>query len=74
MHTELSWGRDTRDEFMGNLIEVHPDPLDLVSVHLYPHDHANRFGQEYTSYEEMARLSQDACRKARKPLLSMAAA
>ena len=58
--TELSWTGDTRDEFSRNLMDVTPDPFDLVSVHMYPHDHANRYEQPYTSYDELIALSLDA--------------
>jgi Cellulase (glycosyl hydrolase family 5) len=68
MRTELSWTRDTREEFAGNLIDVNPDPLDLVSVHIYPFDHNGRFDQEYTSYDELLDLSMKACAKAKKVL------
>ena len=68
MRTELSWTRDSREEFTGNLIDVNPDPIDLVSVHIYPFDHSDRFGQAYTSYDELLDLCLKACKQAGKAL------
>ncbi len=66
--TELSWTRDTRDEFSRNLMDVTPDPFNLASVHVYPHVHTTRFEQPYTSYDELIALSLDAARNANKAL------
>lgn len=68
MRMERSWTQDTREEFKGNLVEVTPDPLNLVSVHIYPMDVSGRFNQPYTSYEELLSLCLDAARKAGKGL------
>ena len=61
MRVEKSWERDTVEQFTANLIEVNPEPNDLVSVHLYPFDKEKRFGQERVAYEELLRLCLDAC-------------
>jgi len=65
---ELSWTRDTREEFKRNLDDINPDPNDLVSVHLYPHSAEKRFGESYTAYEELLGLCMDAARGAGKAL------
>jgi len=65
---ELSWTRDSTEEFADALLAQHPDPLDLISIHVYPHIHGERFGQPYTSYDEMLRLSRDAANRAGKAL------
>ena len=68
MRTELSWTRDTKEQFAANLIDVNPDPLDLISVHVYPMDENERFGQEETSYEEILSLCLKTASKAGKGL------
>ncbi len=53
---ELSWTQDSRDEFMRNLADVTPDPLNLISVHLYPFDKERRFDQPVTPHLELLQL------------------
>ncbi|MCL4693191.1 MAG: cellulase family glycosylhydrolase [Candidatus Hydrogenedentes bacterium] len=65
---ELSWTRDSREQFAQSLLAQHPDPLDLLSIHVYPHIHGERFEQEYTSYDEILGLGMAAAREAKKPL------
>lgn len=60
---EGSWTRDSRAEFRDNLIYMTPAPLDLVSVHVYPHAREKRFGQERVPYAE---IFQEAIRGARE--------
>ncbi len=65
---EKSWTADTKEEFQANLIDVTPDPMDLVSVHVYPFDEKSRFGREKTSYEEVLSLCMQSAAKAGKAL------
>ncbi len=65
---EKSWTADTREEFQANLVDVTPDPMNLISVHVYPGDQKRRFGKESVSYEEILSLCMDSAAKAGKAL------
>ncbi|MBN2308339.1 MAG: cellulase family glycosylhydrolase [Candidatus Hydrogenedentes bacterium] len=65
---QLSWTRDTPAEFMDNLTAANPAPVDLVSIHLYPHARERRFDRPKTTYDELLTPSMDACRSAGKAL------
>jgi len=65
---ERSWAADSKGEFQSNLIDVTPDPMNLISVHVYPMDEKGRFKQEKTSYEEILTLCMQASAKAGKTL------
>ncbi|NIA12643.1 MAG: cellulase family glycosylhydrolase [Nitrospiraceae bacterium] len=65
---EGTWIRDSAEEFQTNLIDVTPDPCDLISVHLYPFDLDGRYGKEKTTYEEILSLCMGASRKTGKAL------
>ena len=65
---EKSWTADSKDEFQANLVDVTPDPMDLISIHVYPMDEKERFNQEKTSYEELLTLCVQAAAKAGKAL------
>lgn len=67
MLTEGSWTHDTREQFQQRLILTSPDPIDLVSVHVYPFDPEARFDGK-TTYEEILSLAMAACQKAGKAL------
>lgn len=68
MRTEGSWTQDTRDQFCGNLIDVTPDPHNLISVHMYPFDRRRRFDTPLISYEDILRLSMNTARTSGKGL------
>lgn len=61
-------GQDSPEELVKNLLDATPDPMNLISVHVYPFDQQRRFGQEHTSYEEILRLCLEAARRAGKGL------
>jgi hypothetical protein len=65
---EKSWTADSKDELQANLIDVTPDPMDLISIHVYPMDEKGRFNQEKTSYEELLTLCVQAAAKTGKAL------
>jgi len=65
---EGTWGRDTKAQFQANLLDVNPDPANLVSVHVYPFDEDARFGQKTTTYEELLVLCMKAATGAGKAL------
>jgi len=60
---EGSWREDTVEEFRGNLVTMTPSPMDLISIHLYPHALEKRFGEPMVSYEQ---LLAEACAAARE--------
>jgi hypothetical protein len=68
LRTEKSWSADTKEQFAANLIDVTPDPLNLISVHVYPFDKKGRFGQDATSYAAILGLCMETAAKAGKPL------
>jgi hypothetical protein len=65
---EKSWTADSKDELQANLIDVTPDSMDLISIHVYPMDGKGRFNQEKTSYEELLTLCMQAAAKTGKAL------
>ena len=66
MRIELSWTHDTRDEFTANLLAVTPEPVNMISIHVYPHAR-KRFGGT-ASYEEILSLAMATARKTGKVL------
>jgi hypothetical protein len=68
MRIERSWTADSKDEFAANLIEVTPDPVNLISVHVYPGDKQKRFGQTTVSFADILSLCMQTSRKAGKAL------
>ena len=62
----LSWTVDSAAEFRGNIMYMTPDPVDLVSIHLYPHAKERRFGEESVSYERLLSEAAAAARAAGK--------
>ncbi len=67
LRTEGRWVHDTPEQFRQNLIATSPDPLDLVSIHMYPFDH-ERFGRKDVPYAELLRHCMEACAEAGKAL------
>lgn len=64
----LSWKSDSREEFRANLQFMTPDPLNLVSVHVYPHAGKNRFGGETVAYGELFAAATVGAREGNKGL------
>lgn len=67
MRIERSWTQDTPDEFAANLLAVTPDPMNLISIHVYPGAHAC-FDRKDVSYAEILQLCMAAAAKAGKAL------
>ena len=61
-------GWDTREQYRTNLIELTPDPHDMVSIHLYPQTPERRFGNVETPLSEALTFSVDASRTSGKAL------
>ncbi len=66
---ELSWTQDSRGEYQQNLIDVTPDPLNLVSIHYYPGSAGPRFNEGVPSFADMLGLSAEAAHGARRAFL-----
>ena len=65
----LSWGKqDTRAQFRSNLALVTPDPIDMISIHLYAQDMSDRFGRTRTTYDEVIGQAMQASHDQKKPL------
>lgn len=56
-----TWDIDTREQFAENLSTRVPEPIDMISVHVYPHDELKRFGG--THPEDILRLVTNAARE-----------
>ena len=65
---EKSWTQDTREQLQANLLDVTPDPANLISVHVYPFDKERRFDQDTTTFAEVLSLCMQASQKSGKPL------
>jgi hypothetical protein len=64
----LQWGTpDTRAEFRSNLALLNPDPIDMISIHLYPFD-LNRFGKTRVTYDDIIEQAMRVAGEERKPL------
>jgi hypothetical protein len=67
--TELSWQPDTRKEFAQDLIDKHPDPIDVLSVHIYPEMMSERyFGRRDATYGTLIEACLAAAEQSGKPL------
>ena len=66
----LTWARpDTRAEFRANLALVNPDPVDVLSVHLYADDlRYNRFGKAHETYDDLLKEALKVSAASKKPL------
>lgn len=62
------WQQDSKEQFQQNLIDVTPDPFNLISVHVYPFDRHMRFGAPLISYETILQETLKAARVAQKAL------
>lgn len=63
---EKSWTQDSQEQFAERLVLDNPDPIDVVSVHVY-RDPMKRFGREVGA-AEFLKLAVAVARKAGKPL------
>lgn len=66
--SDHTWTQDTREELVQNLMDVTPDPINLISVHVYPQDHEKRFNQPHTAYLEILQLCMRASEQSGKAL------
>jgi hypothetical protein len=63
------WGRqDTHAQFRANLALVTPDPMDMISIHLYRQDMLARFGKAKVTYDDVLSQAMQAAKATKKPL------
>ena len=65
---EGSWMTDSRVELQENLAFTTPDPLNMISVHIYPHARDKRFGAERVGYDDLIALIVEGADASRKGL------
>mgnify|MGYP001219923020 FL=1 len=68
LRNRRSWEPDSAEQFRKNLIDINPDPINLISVHIYPFDKEKRFGHENASYTDILRECMRAASSAGKGL------
>lgn len=68
LRREHAWAQDSREELVQNLVDITPDPNNLISVHVYPQEHEKRFEQPDTSYLEILQLCMKASAQSGKGL------
>ena len=68
LHAELKWTQDTKQEFAVNLVDATPDPINLISVHVYPFDKKDRFGEKTITFADILSLCMQTASKAGKAL------
>lgn len=64
--TELSWKQDTQRQYEQILADDSPDPMNVISVHLYEPEE-ERFGRK-CSAEELLKVTLGVSRRLKKPL------
>jgi len=64
---ERSWGQDTEEQFAEILLRDNPDPINTISVHIYPEPNHAYFGATHNINDAVGMASKHA-RKAGKPL------
>jgi len=63
---ELTWKQDTEGQYAEMLLGDNPDPMDMISIHLYAHQE-ERFNR-VVNCKELLKTALDAAVKAKKPL------
>lgn len=61
------WTRDSVEEFATYLGDVHPDPIDLISIHFYPGEATLRFGNEDVHSATVLEIIKKTCDNIGKP-------
>ncbi len=66
---ELSWKRDSREQHIQEMLLSHPEPLNLLSIHLYPDALQQQyFDRDDITYALLLDAAMDASRHSGKPL------
>jgi len=69
LRTERSWTPDSPEQLHENLALLSVDPMNLISVHVYPGEVENRFGKDaQTTHAELIRECMAASAAVKKPL------
>lgn len=66
--TELSWKQDSVEQMGENMVHMTPDPLDTISIHIYPFSRDKRFSVDQVSYAQLFAESARVAREAGKAL------
>ncbi len=64
---ENSWSLDSREQFSEMLLRDNPDPMDMLTIHLYVSPDRTRFPDE-AEKDELIRVAMATAKQARKPL------
>ncbi|MGB9607871.1 MAG: cellulase family glycosylhydrolase [bacterium] len=62
------WTQDSVEEFEVYLRDVHPDPVDLISIHFYPRDGNLRFGNKDENSAEVLEIVKKVADRIGKPI------
>lgn len=62
------WTEDTVDEFETYLRDVHPDPVDIISIHFYPKDGNLRFGNKDENSAKVLEIIKQVADRIGKPI------
>lgn len=66
---ELSWKRDSREQHVSETLELHPDPINMLSTHVYPEALSERyFGRDGIGFQDLLGAAIEASSTSRKPL------
>ena len=66
---ERSWKADTRAQFRQVLLRDNPAPIDVLSIHVYPHAAKGRFADAPADLPALLAAAQEAGKSAGKPLI-----
>lgn len=63
-----SWTKDNVDQYSQMLDEQNPDPLNSVTIHIYPHSVTKRFPPNPPTIKEIVQITMGRANKLKKPL------
>lgn len=67
-YRESRWDKDSRSGYLAMLQVQNPDPLNMISIHLYPHRESAQYGGASASLNDIIEMSMAAAHSSRKPL------
>jgi hypothetical protein len=68
LYTEHSWDQDSVDHYDDMLGLQNPDPVNTISVHIYPDQEFQYYADKRASLKSMIQMAEDASLKMKKPL------
>ncbi len=66
LREKLEWVIDSAEEYKEELLLSHPDPVNLISTHLYPEHHNKYFGVPRASFAQHLELTVAAAKQGKK--------